>query len=161
MFRSHTQLLGTPWPHRRLRRSAAVRRDASSSPSLWSAHSWTDTCLFQLHLSSMMDTFQGLLEIPCFHPSDFCGAKKKRKKEPGRPAAPRKTNTPIQTTLRDRQSKFFDAQLIPPDERVISLQECRRTRVIFYSERRLRSTQDALWLRHNRALHCCNHVYVL
>lgn len=84
MFRSHTQLLGTPWPHRRLRRSAAVRRDASSSPSLWSPHSWTDTCLFQLHLSSMMDTFQGLLEIPCFHPSDFCGAKKKRARKAGR-----------------------------------------------------------------------------
>lgn len=106
--------------------------------------------------------FPGTVRNSMFSPIGLLWCKKKKKKkEPGRPAAPRKTNTPIQTTLRDRQSKFFDAQLIPPDERVISLQECRRTRVIFYSERRLRSTQDALWLRHNRALHCCNHVYVL
>lgn len=111
MFLSRVQLLGTPWRHRRLRRSAAVRQDASS-PSLWSQnrHLLVSAPSF-LHDGH----FPGTVRNSMFSPIRLLWCKKK---EPGRPAAPRKTNTPIQTTLHDRQSKFFDARLIPPDERL-------------------------------------------
>ncbi len=57
IFRSHTQLLCTPWPH--WDSNAPLLYDRTYPLPLWSPHSWTDTCLFQLYLiPPLTDTFQ-------------------------------------------------------------------------------------------------------
>lgn len=157
MFLSRVQLLGTPWRHRRLRRSAAVRQDASS-PSLWSQnrHLLVSAPSF-LHDGH----FPGTVRNSMFSPIRLLWCKKKKKKRARKAGRSQKNKHANSDHFTWSSIKVFRCTANPSWWAIISLQECRRTRVIFYSGKCPQSTQDALWLRHSPALHCCNHVYVL
>lgn len=131
----------------------------SLSHSLWSPHSWTDTCLFQLYLSTLTDNFQ-TVRNSMFLPIGLLWCKK-----PGSSGRSQKNKHANSVHFNIIINWSSDAPLNPFWCQTYSMITLFPTGMqewhILFSAITSQHTGCTVWLSHNHALYSCNHVYVL
>lgn len=160
MFLSHTHSCSAL--HDLIRNSDAPLQYDRTCPfplSLWSPHSWTDTCLFQLYLSTLTDNFQ-TVRNSMFLPIGLLWCKK-----PGSSGRSQKNKHANSVHFNIIINWSSDAPLNPFWCQTYSMITLFPTGMqewhILFSAITSQHTGCTVWLSHNHALYSCNHVYVL